>query len=146
MASRTTRNEFTLVVLLRLYFFKFIIAGTAVFLFDFCSYLLLKTYFPALLARALSLLCAIVISWWINRTMVFQSRGRAVPELARSFGSQIGTLFFNYGTFYLLIDHFEKDLFCIPKDYLAFGCGVIASLFLNFLLNYYYVFARSQKA
>jgi len=126
-------------------FFKFGLVGGIVFLFDAaCFWLALKVFSNSVVARSISVLLAITLSWLINRSFTFHADAKPASwkEWLRFALSQfpgacanalVSVIAFNY----------------VPlaqnNPWLSVACGSAAGLTINFLMANFFVFQRTAK-
>jgi len=94
------------------------------------------------LARLVSFLCAVTVTWLFNRSITFADRVRVLPvwsEWTRYVVSQLGGFLVNYGTYAALVWSLEPVR---RWPVLGVAAGTLTGLVLNFLLARRFVFGR----
>ena len=130
--------------LLRHRFVRFSIVGAVGFVIEAA----LLTYFAtvpgigAVKGRAVSFPVAVVTTWWLNRTLTFQSKNNLHRESFRYFLVQSLGAVTNLGVFLALVAMLP-GLRTIPV--LPLGIASIFGLLVNFTLSKKYVFAQHEK-
>ena len=142
-AMREFRRKFA-ASLLRHRFVRFLIVGGVGFVIEAT----LLTYFAtvpgigAIKGRAISFPVAVVTTWWLNRTLTFQSKNNPRRESFRYFLVQMLGAAANFGVFFALVSVFFS-LRSIPVVPLFIAS--IFGLFVNFTLSKKYVFTQHEK-
>jgi putative flippase GtrA len=130
--------------LLRYRFVRFSIVGGVGFVIEAT----LLTYFAtvpgigAIKGRAISFPIAVVTTWWLNRTLTFQSTNNPHRESLRYFLVQMLGAAANLGVFLALVSVFFS-LRSIPV--VPLFIAAIFGLLVNFTLSKKYVFAQHEK-
>lgn len=130
--------------LLRHRFVRFSIVGGVGFVIEAT----LLTYFAtvpgigAIKGRAISFPIAVVTTWWLNRTLTFQSTNNPHRESLRYFLVQMLGAAANLGVFFALVSVFFS-LRSIPV--VPLFIAAIFGLLVNFTLSTKYVFAQHEK-
>ncbi len=81
-------------------FLKFCCVGTANFLVDFCSYLLLALAMPIYPARTVSWVLACLFSYAVNRAWTFQTHDAGPRPLLRFFTVNLASLLLGLALLY----------------------------------------------
>ena len=142
-ALRAFRRKFA-ASLLRYRFVRFSIVGGVGFVIEAT----LLTYFAtvpgigAIKGRAISFPIAVVTTWWLNRTLTFQSTNNPHRESLRYFLVQMLGAAANLGVFFALVSVFFS-LRSIPA--VPLFIAAIFGLLVNFTLSKKYVFAQHEK-
>lgn len=130
--------------LLRHRFVRFSIVGGVGFVIEAT----LLTYFATvpglgpIKGRAISFPIAVVTTWWLNRTLTFQSTNNPHRESLRYFLVQMLGAAANLGVFFALVSVFFS-LRSIPV--VPLFIAAIFGLLVNFTLSTKYVFAQHDK-
>ena len=130
--------------LLRHRFVRFSIVGGVGFVIEAT----LLTYFAtvpgigAIKGRVISFPIAVVMTWWLNRTLTFQSKNNPHRESVRYFVVQMFGAAANLGVFFALVSAFSS-LRSIPV--VPLFIAAIFGLLVNFTLSKKYVFAQHEK-
>jgi len=130
--------------LLRHRFVRFSIVGGVGFVIEAG----LLTYFAtvpglgSIKGRAISFPIAVVTTWWLNRTLTFQSNNNPHRESFRYFLVQSLGAVANLGVFMVLVSVFP-GLRSIPV--VPLFIAAIFGLLVNFVLSKKYVFAQHEK-
>lgn len=127
-------------------FATFAVIGCIGFAVDAISFLCFDYFLrDPYIARLFSYVCAATATWSLNRVFTFKlqfgdfSITHLVQEWAKFLVSQTAGFAVNYGTFSLLVYHFE---FFLRYEVVAIGIGSIAGLFLNFFVAKFIVFKQ----
>ena len=142
-ALRAFRVKFA-ASLLRHRFVRFSIVGGVGFVIEAA----LLTYFAtvpglgAVKGRAISFPIAVVTTWWLNRTLTFQSKNNPHRESFRYLLVQSLGAVANLGVFMVLVSAFPwlRSVPVVPLFIAA-----IFGLLVNFALSKKYVFAQHEK-
>jgi putative flippase GtrA len=124
----------------RSHLFRFALVGVAAFFFDWLCltlFMALGAGFP--LARALSYICSVTSTWWLNRMWTFASTDSALFKQWLKFVSANtlgGSL--NYGVSVGLVLLFPRLFLAVPV--LALIAGSLCGMVVNFILSKRYVF------
>jgi putative flippase GtrA len=96
---------------------------------------------PALMARVVSFPCAVLLTWWLNRTYNFRSTANPLAEGGRYMVTQVAGAVANLGVFALGV-----RLFPLLDQWpvVALGVGACAGLAVNFALSYAFVFNKRK--
>jgi dolichol-phosphate mannosyltransferase len=132
--------------LIRAQFLRFALVGTVGFVVDegVLAFMHLLLGLDPILARVISIMCAMTCTWWGNRTLTFRhaaARGSAKAigfewlrfVAANSLGAVV-----NFGTYAALL-HLAPAPFSNP--YLATLCGVGIGMLFNFVTSRTVVFS-----
>ncbi|MHB1402285.1 MAG: GtrA family protein [Thiobacillus sp.] len=130
--------------LLRHRFVRFLIVGGVGFVIEAA----LLTYFAtvpglgAIKGRAISFPIAVVTTWWLNRTLTFQSKNNPHRESFRYLLVQSLGAVANLGVFMVLVSAFP---WLRPVPVVPLFIAAIFGLLVNFALSKKYVFAQHEK-
>jgi len=143
-AMRAFRRTFA-ASLLRHHFVRFLIVGGVGFAIEatLLTYFATLPYVGAVKGRAISLPVAVLATWWLNRTLTFQSRNNPHRESLLYFLVQMLGAATNFGVFIVLVSAFPT-LRSIPVVPLFIAS--IFGLIVNFGLSKKYVFAQREKS
>lgn len=142
-AMRAFQRKF-MASLLRHRFVRFSIVGGVGFVIEAA----LLTYFAtvpglgAIKGRAISFPIAVVTTWWLNRTLTFQSKNNPHRESFRYFLVQSLGAVANLGVFVVLVSAFP-GLRSIPV--VPLFIAAVFGLLVNFTLSRKYVFSQHEK-
>lgn len=142
-AMRTFRQKFV-ASLLQHRFVRFTIVGGVGFMIEAA----LLTWFAsvpglgAVKGRAISFPIAVATTWWLNRTLTFQSQNNPHREGARYFLVQSLGAVANLGVFMVLVSVFSY-LRSVPV--VPLFVAAIFGLLVNFTLSKKYVFKQHEK-
>jgi putative flippase GtrA len=142
-SRRKFRRKFA-ASLLQHRFVRFSIVGGVGFVIE----AILLTYFAtvpgigAIRGRAISFPIAVVTTWWLNRTLTFQSKNNPHRESLLYFVVQMLGALANLGVFFALVSS-SSSLRSIPV--VPLFIAAIFGLFVNFTLSKKYVFAQHEK-
>jgi len=100
-----------------------------------------KFGFPTLETRLISFPCAVLLTWWLNRTYNFRSQAGVFLEVRKYFGSQSFGALTNLAVFAGCWAAFPS-LSKLPI--LLLGFGALAGLVVNFVLSQWYVFGTKK--
>jgi putative flippase GtrA len=115
-------------------FLLFAIAGGAGFVVDTAILYLLKGALGPYVARAISFVCAVATTWIINRTLAFKGQAANLPnwrEFLHYLAAMIAGGAVNYGVYAILV---ATIALVAAQPVLGVAAGVIAGMFVNFLL------------
>jgi putative flippase GtrA len=126
-------------------FVLFGIAGGAGFVVDTAVLYLLKGALGLYGARVVSFLCAVFTTWLINRTVAFKGQSADVP-IWREFLHYLGAMILggavNYAVYAALV---ATVPLVAAQPVLGVAAGVIAGMFVNFLLADKLVFRQKPS-
>ena len=126
-------------------FVLFGIAGGAGFVVDTAVLYLLKGALGLYGARVVSFLCAVFTTWLINRTVAFKGQPADVP-IWREFLHYLGAMILggavNYAVYAALV---ATVPLVAAQPVLGVAAGVIAGMFVNFLLADKLVFRQKPS-
>ncbi len=130
--------------LLRHRFARFSFVGGVGFAIEaiMLTYLATVPAIGSLKGRLISFPVAVAATWWLNRTLTFQSRNNAQRESIRYFLVQILGAFTNFILFLALVSGFPA---LRPIPVIPLFIGAVAGLLVNFTLSKIYVFAQHEK-
>ncbi len=126
---------------------RYVLVGGIGFLVDagVLSWLVAAELANPVLARCLSFPPAVLVTWALNRRLVFSSSARSTAERAHEYGRYFAVQLFgalvNLGVYTLLVTHLAT-LRAWPVGALAAGSAV--ALAFNFLGARYWVFLQTR--
>jgi putative flippase GtrA len=123
-------------------FTKFSIIGAGIFVFDAtCFWLLLKFLDQPAIVRPISVALAIILSWWLNRTLTFHAKleRKSLSELLKFVTSQVPGACIN-ALASLAVYHYLK--LALHNPWISTAVGSCAGLIVNFLMANFFVFGR----
>ncbi len=128
-------------------FSKFFLTGGLGFLVDASVFLILihPLSISVYVARVLSFLVAVSITWYLNRTFTFvdrSDRNKAKSEYSRYFGVQVAGATLNYGIFVVSLTVLS-GLRGAPLIALTIGSAV--AMLFNYLGAHYVAFPRNER-
>ncbi len=121
-------------------FILFVISGAIAFCVDSSLYYVFCKHFPYYFSRGLSFFCAVIFTWFFNRSITFKEskfKNNFFKEFVAYFGAMVVGGFANYSTFIILFNSFH-----LVKLYPVIGiaAGSISGLFINFGLSQYVLY------
>jgi putative flippase GtrA len=126
-------------------FIRFSIVGGVGFLIEaaLLSYFAGVASIGVIKGRAISFPLAVAATWWLNRTLTFQSRNAPGREGFRYFLVQSLGALANLGVFYVLVTWFPS---LRTSPVLPLFIAAIFGLALNFVLSRRFVFVQYEKS
>lgn len=119
--------------------FRFILAGGSSTLLDYVIYWPLSTSINYNAAKAISMTCACVYSYLLNKTFTFRNTGSNSISLAVKYVfAQIINITVNTGINAFVFRLTEMKL-------LAMVCATCVAMTVNYLLQKYFVFVKKEK-
>lgn len=129
--------------LLKLRLLRFVVVGGVGFIIEASILTFFATYLDIgpIKGRAVSFPVAVLVTWWLNRNLTFQSINPPMIESLRYFAVQIIGAVSNLLVFIILVSNFHK-LGQVPV--LPLFLAAIVGLAVNFILSSTMVFARHE--
>lgn len=118
----------------------FALVGALGFLVDVAVLYLLIPSLGALAARLVSFICAVFVTWLLNRTFTFKLRPAGLSrsaEFLAYFGLMLGGGALNYGVYAILILISEQ---IAQHPVLGVAMGSIAGMTFNFMSSHWFLY------
>lgn len=118
--------------------FKFLVVGGTSTLLDYIVYLLLLNFIHIAIAKTISMLCAIILSYFLNKIWTFEYKNNTDLTLVIKYVlTQAVNISINVSCNYLVFTLY-------PNKHIAFIIATIVATIVNFLLQKYFVFNKRR--
>ncbi len=126
-------------VLKRNVLLRFLISGGVTTILDFIVYMFLSKFIPISYAKLCSMLCAMSVSFFINKYWSFNDKkSRISKNVYKFFIAQVINITVNIGVNNVFIVHGYGKV-------IAFSVATLVAMCVNYLLQRYFVFSIQEE-
>lgn len=115
---------------------KYLVAGVGAVLTDFITYRLLSFFVPIFVAKSISYILGMFVSFYVNRTWTFESQKKIHHDLPKFVSLYLFSLFLNVTTNHLVLYVFSSAIT------FAFLVATGVSVVTNYVGQKYWVFKK----